>query len=191
MSENTATNRPASLNILPDQDHLRDDSTMLRRMPWPRQEQLDPPRALRGLARIIDGGLCHRCGSCVGICPTNVLSLDKLDYPKIKNLSACTDCDLCVKVCPGDEFDYQRHHQERFGQSGQLESTHGHFIDAVIAHTNLDNLRQKATSGGLVTALLLHLLESKQIDGAIVIAADQENLWKGKPIVARSAEEMV
>lgn len=146
------------------------------------------PRALRSLSQIINNGLCHRCGSCVGICPTNVLSFDKEEYPKIENLSACTDCDLCVKVCPGDEFNYSEHHKSKFENEGELKKTHGHFEQGIIAYSNNPKLRELSTSGGLVSAILLELLEKKEIDGAIVIVSDEKELWKGKPIVARSEE---
>jgi coenzyme F420 hydrogenase subunit beta len=160
-------------------------------MSWPADEALDPPRALRGLARIVSGGLCHRCGSCVGICPTGVLGRDSEDYPAVVALSACTDCDLCVKVCPGDEFDIEGEKLKLFGAKGDLHATHGEFREALLAHSLEPELRQNSTSGGLVSAILLHLLESKQIDGAVVIAPDKDVLWKGTPIIARSREEII
>ncbi|MCB0317926.1 MAG: Coenzyme F420 hydrogenase/dehydrogenase, beta subunit C-terminal domain [Bdellovibrionales bacterium] len=52
-------------------------------------------------------------------------------------------------------------------------------------------MQEKSTSGGLVTGLLLHLLETGVIDGAILIASDEKVLWKGKPVVARTKEEIL
>ena len=182
------------LNILPDEE-VRDlrgtESQYLREVVWPPSSDSEQPRALRSLAKIVDGGLCHRCGSCIGICPTGVLGLSSEEYPEVQNLSACTDCDLCVKVCPGDEFNYRKAYEEFTGTSPNLKNTHGYFEKAVIAHTNDSALRENSTSGGLITAILLDLLESKKIDGAVVIASDEEHLWKGKPIVARTKEDIL
>lgn len=186
-----ATGRPKSLNILPEQSPLRGEGPYLEPVTWPPHIENDPPRALRGLSRIIDGGLCHRCGSCVGICPTSVLNTDDLGYPEVTNLSACTDCDLCVKVCPGDEFNFLDLYKEKFDQQADLTDTHGHFIDSVIAYSTESGLREGSTSGGVVTGMLLDLIDSGKIDGAIVIASDEEALWKGKPIVARTREELL
>jgi len=180
----------ASLKILPEKAALREDSPFLEQMSYPPQKIADPPRALRGLARIVDGGLCHRCGSCIGICPTSVLGLSDSDYPVIGNLSACTDCDLCVKVCPGDEFDFHEVHKETFSKPGAIEDTHGEFTTAVLAHSTTPAVRDGATSGGFITALLLHLLEKGEIDGALLVASDEDKIWKGKPIVARTADEI-
>lgn len=151
----------------------------------------EPPRALRSLAQIIDGGLCHRCGSCVGICPTGVLGLDGEDFPVVKNLSACTDCDLCVKVCPGDEFDAQENAEQLFGHVPDIHDMHGHFEQAYLSYAGDAAIRAGSTSGGLVSGLLIDLLERGLLDGAIVVASDENVLWKGKPIVARTREEIL
>ena len=94
----------------------------------------EPPRALKSLAQIIDNDLCHRCGSCVGICPTQVLGLDGQEFPQVKNLSACTDCDLCVRVCPGDEFSAPSIAKELFNTVPEIYNTHGHIEEASITY---------------------------------------------------------
>lgn len=149
------------------------------------------PRALRSLARIIDGGLCHRCGSCVGICPTGVLAVDAGEYPAVKNLSACTDCDLCVKVCPGDQFDPEEQAAALYQSSYDIESTHGTFLEGAIGYATDTRIRELSTSGGIVTAVLLDALERGAIDGAVVIISDDSVLWRGKSVVARTPAEIL
>lgn len=178
----------SSLKIL-NESPLRDGGSFLSSID--EISDKSQPRALRSLAQIIDNGLCHRCGTCVGICPTDALGLDDESYPKVKNLSACTDCDLCVKTCPGDEFNFEKTHLEKFGNKGEITSTHGEFSNSFVAYANDPWLREHSTSGGLVTAILLHLIETKQIDGALVIVSDPENIWKGKPIIARTKDEIL
>lgn len=151
----------------------------------------EPPRALKSLAQIVDNGLCHRCGSCVGICPTKVLGLDSEDYPVVENLSSCTDCDLCVRVCPGDEFDVPSMAQEMFGEVPDIHDMHGHFEKAYLSYASEPAIRSGSTSGGLISGLLISLLERGIIDGAIVVSSDENVLWKGKPIVARTREEVL
>ncbi len=181
----------SSLTILNDEAALRPPSPLLELQNWPPRGEQEQPRALRGLAKIVAGDLCHRCGSCIGICPTGVLGLDAEGYPNVKHLSACTDCDLCVKVCPGDEFNFQENHERLFQTAGDPFDTHGHFLDAGIAYATDSDIRERSTSGGLVTAILLDLLERKEIDGAVVIVSDEKELWKGKPLVARSRDQIL
>jgi len=186
-----AAGKPRSLTIVPEAAPLRGGGPFVERMRWPAESEHGLPRALRALARIVDGGLCHRCGSCVGICPTAVLACDGEEYPTIRNLAACTDCDLCVRVCPGDEFNINEHHERLFGSPAELTATHGAFLDAAVGYSTDPVVREHSTSGGVVTGVLLSLLERKEIDGAIVISSDPNELWKGRPTVARSREELL
>ncbi len=170
---------------------LRKSGRLVESSRWPVTQQSDPPRALKTLAKIVDENLCHRCGSCVGICPTNVLGLDDDEYPIVKNLSACTDCDLCVRVCPGDEFNAESISHQLFGYTPDPHDMHGHFEQAYLSHAADKELRRNSTSGGLVTGLLLYLLERGEIDGALVVGSDDSEKWKGKPFIARSREELL
>jgi coenzyme F420 hydrogenase subunit beta len=170
---------------------LREKGPLVSPLDWGADGESNTPRALRSLAKIIDGGLCHRCGSCVGICPTKVLGLDQEDYPAVHNLSACTDCDLCVKVCPGDEFDIKEAYQKQFNTECDVTNTHGEFQEAFISYATDPDIRERSTSGGLVTAILLNMMELGKIDGAVVIVSDKDEIWRGKPIVARSREEIL
>ncbi len=193
-SSEKVTKRPSSLAVLNNSEpytQLRESGPFIDPLKWNEDRDNNTPRALRSLAKIIDGGLCHRCGSCVGICPTGVLGLDKEDYPAVHNVSACTDCDLCVKVCPGDEFDIREAYGKQFDIEADVTSTHGHFVDAFISYSTDPDIRERSTSGGLVTAILLNLMRRGEIDGAVVIVSDSEQLWKGKAIVARSREEIL
>jgi len=154
-------------------------------------ETASQPRALRTLASIVDGDLCHRCGTCVGICPTKVLGVDGQDYPQVENLSACTDCDLCVKVCPGEQFDAQKVAKEIFGELPDLKDMHGRFSEAHLSYACDETIREGSTSGGLVTGLLVGLLKEKAIDGAVVVGSDPGTPWRGKPQIARTPEEIM
>ncbi len=180
-----------SLRILDQKLPLRGQTALLEDLPWQDGDPQQAPRALRGLARIVDGGLCHRCGTCVGICPTGVLTTDEQEYPSIKNLNACTDCDLCVKVCPGDEFNFTEEHQALYGTPGNIEDTHGCFKDAVVGYATDPEVREGSTSGGMITAILDDLFARELIDGAIVIGSNKQTLWKGQSLLARSREQFL
>lgn len=180
-----------SLGPLDQLVQLRRSGPLVEPYQKPIASETEPPRALKALARIIDGGLCHRCGSCVGICPTDVLAVDREEYPVVKNLSACTDCDLCVRVCPGDELNVKEIAEQLYGEVPDIHDMHGHFEQAYLCHANDAEVRENSTSGGAVTGLLLSLIERKIIDGAIVITSDETELWKGVPTVARTREQLV
>jgi 2-oxoglutarate ferredoxin oxidoreductase subunit delta len=48
---------------------------------------------------VINEPLCKGCSICVDFCPTNVLEM-KGSVVAVKNLEACTKCQLCDLRCP-------------------------------------------------------------------------------------------
>ena len=49
---------------------------------------------------IVDEDLCYGCGACIGLCPTNALSMKGL--LALVEQSQCTYCELCIPSCPVD-----------------------------------------------------------------------------------------
>jgi coenzyme F420 hydrogenase subunit beta len=60
-----------------------------------------------------------------------------------------------------------------------------------VGHAANEEVRQRGGSGGLVTQLLLYLSRRKEIQGAVVVRADPDYPWKGKPWTARSEAEIL
>ena len=149
------------------------------------------PLSLRKLANIIEDDLCHRCGSCVGICPTGVLGVDEDEYPVVNKLLSCTDCDLCTKVCPGVEFDVSATAAQLFGFTPSIDSSHGHFLEAYLISANDRTIRSMSASGGFVTAFLIWLLEEKIITGSVGVTADEHVAWKGKPVILKTRDDVL
>ena len=56
--------------------------------------------AAKKLPRIVvNEKLCKGCSICVDFCPTDVLEM-KGSFAAVKNLEACTRCQLCDLRCP-------------------------------------------------------------------------------------------
>ncbi len=65
----------------------------------------------------------------------------------------------------------------------------GRVMDVSVAHAMDGTIRHHGTDGGVVTALLLHWLDSGCIDGAIV--ARRVGLFQHRPFLARTRQEIV
>jgi len=111
-------------------------------------------------------GLCHRCGGCVTFCTAlnyGALELDAQGQPGYGDADKCIECGLCYSICPEiDELDAET--QNKLGWGPPI----GRIIETGIVRATDPDIRQKATDGGAVTALLLHLFATGKIDGAIV-----------------------
>ena len=46
----------------------------------------------------VDKRLCDLCGTCIGVCPVNVIGLEKLEL--VPESDGCTGCRICIDVCP-------------------------------------------------------------------------------------------
>jgi NAD-dependent dihydropyrimidine dehydrogenase PreA subunit len=50
----------------------------------------------------IDQSKCVPCSSltCIGVCPQGILEMGKNKKPIVADQSACTECEVCVDLCP-------------------------------------------------------------------------------------------
>lgn len=129
--------------------------------------------------------VCTGCATCAGICPSEAIEMaihPSGCYMPQLNQNLCLECHLCMEVCPrlrtyttGDgkrEFILADNLHELteniFGSSSDDEWL-GHCRFFFRGHACDDAIRYNASSGGMVTALLLYALRSGIIDGAIVV----------------------
>nr|NQU94368.1 Coenzyme F420 hydrogenase/dehydrogenase, beta subunit C-terminal domain [Bacteroidota bacterium] len=139
--------------------------------------------------RVISQGLCVRCGICAGVCPVNAIGFDGSKYPRLTG--KCIVCDFCNACCPGGDVDFPALSQQLHGVDYDPSSLQGFVEHMYVSHATNSNVRDSGTSGGVVTALLLHLLESGKIEGAIVVGADTEQPYLSKGILATKSVEIV
>lgn len=66
----------------------------------------------------------------------------------------------------------------------------GHYHQAYVGYSTNDRIRNGGSSGGVITELLLYLLESGKIDGAIVTKIDESNPLQAVSFIAKSSEEI-
>jgi coenzyme F420 hydrogenase subunit beta len=132
-------------------------------------------------------GLCHRCGGCVTFCTAvnyGALELDFEGKPRYADEAKCIECGLCHCICPEiDELD------EETQKKTEWNPPIGRVIETSIARATDPNIRKKATDGGVVTALLLHLFKRGRIDGAIV--TKQTGQFQRIPFLAVSEEDVL
>ena len=132
-------------------------------------------------------GLCHYCGGCVTFCTAinyGALELDENGRPRFKDMEKCIECGLCYLICPEiHELDDEQKKVAAWSEPI------GRVLETKVARSRDPKIREVATDGGVVTALLLHLFDLGFIDGAIVTR--QTEPFKREPWLARSREEII
>jgi coenzyme F420 hydrogenase subunit beta len=134
----------------------------------------------------IDPHTCTQCGVCVSICPIGVLAADE---EGVHLQGECIRCGLCYRFCPGRQLDLDSLSEEHLG-SAPNDPLLGYYRGLYVAQAGSEEIRQRAASGGVVTALLLYLLNEKRIEGAVGVTMNRDHPWQPQAAVLRSPEEI-
>jgi len=140
---------------------------------------------------VVDFGSCCECGTCVLVCPHNVIDyVDGKPQQVAKKggefdfcgISQGIGCDVCAQVCPRlglREFDLRDavHPQG----PGVHEGVFGRYRRIVAARCTDPEILARCQDGGVVTAILCHGLREGLFDGAVVSAADEATPAAPKP----------
>jgi coenzyme F420 hydrogenase subunit beta len=135
---------------------------------------------------VIDADRCVQCGVCVAACPTDSIGIGEDDLPKLVKM--CTGCSLCWDFCPRGGL---RHEATwKIMGNGEARSVEGigHVHESYSAR--VDPMIEGAQDGGVVSALLISLLEAGEIDGALVARESESEPWKGEAFLATTPEEV-
>ncbi|GEM_PF-243071 len=121
----------------------------------------------------VDKRLCISCGVCVSVCPERAVTLTNSDargllLPSIDE-SRCTHCSLCFDACPGIDADYTRFLQPSSDNRTPHEDggPAGPYRSILTGRSGDKEIQYNGASGGIVSQILLHLLEEKLIDAAV------------------------
>lgn len=161
---------------------------------------MTPKTANTGKADILNIGSqdrCCQCGMCESVCKVIPLQLtdgkNNQDYfPVSVNENACLVCKSkrCIEVCPvvGEEAELN----EWLGPSVHtLENDDFGQVKKVVISTSKDRqIAKSGSSGGVVTSLLKYLLETRQIDGAIVVTTTSDSPG-GEFVIVTDPDELI
>jgi coenzyme F420 hydrogenase subunit beta len=141
---------------------------------------------------VIRHDLCNRCGSCVGLSDGKMVFGDRTGkyLPIIKEPLEEKTRELVWKACSGKGFDFPAQRMSVFGDPESHLYT-GHYLDLYIGFAKDPEIRRNAASGGIISAILIWLLEKKMIDGAVVLGMSESEPWLTKPFIATSKEEIM
>jgi coenzyme F420 hydrogenase subunit beta len=130
---------------------------------------------------------CGKCGGCVSFCSADNLGALKVGpdgMPVFVDEEKCLKCGICYMICPNI-----RDLDEELKKKTKWEPPIGPIKDLVSAQTTNSTVGERCTDGGVVTSLLLYLLDNHMIDGALVSKSDGP--FHRGPVLATSGEEVV
>ena len=149
---------------------------------------------------VVAAGACCECGSCVTVCPHNIIEYVAGRPRQTAKESAPFDhcgvservgCDVCATVCPRL---WPREEQLRdavFGDDRAYEGIFGVYRHVFVARTRDGSVLGKAQDGGVVTALLAWARQEGHVEGAVVAAVGEgDSPCFPTPRLATTVEEI-
>lgn len=134
-------------------------------------------------SEIINQDLCCGCGACENICPY-------IDVIKGRSIFIA-NCDQeegdCYKFCPMSPLNISEMEKEIFGTEKE-DPILGHFKKIKRGRAIDEKVRGESQYGGVVSALVKHLLEEEEVDGFMLTSRTED--WKPKPVLVEEPEDV-
>jgi coenzyme F420 hydrogenase subunit beta len=152
---------------------------------------------------VITSGLCTGCAACVIACPHDVIGYDHVEggYRPFHledelGPADCTHgvkgCTSCTRACPRFRDWEPLADDHLFGRVREVKEVSGIYDEVLLTRAADDSVHDLGQDGGLVSAILIWLLDEGYIDGALVSYLEGDgSTWKAKPGVATNAEEVL
>lgn len=142
----------------------------------------------QNITKVVSEYLCHSCGACCAACSVDAIQLKETAagyvFPEIDPV-VCTDCGLCYAVCPGIHFGKTL--QEKLPSDPFV----GRIISCHVGRATDDKIFFNSQSGGVATALLKHLFDTKQIEAAILAVMQKRTPPRGDVLVVYNSEGLL
>lgn len=122
---------------------------------------------------------CSGCGLCKSLNGVNFYTNEKgFVYPHLSD----NDYDLCKYVCPASGYALKRYADG---------SIWGAIKTSWLGWSTDEDIRFKASSGGVITSLCIYLIEHNIVDGILQIKKDPQNPTKTINILSRTREDVL
>ncbi len=149
--------------------------------------------AFNTVRSIVEWRLCLGCGACSYICPEQKIELADVADEGIRPLVAnedCGGCADCLEVCPALVNDH-RNLLEQDGLIAEIKTAYGPALEIWEGHAADPEIRNKGSSGGLLTALSLYCVERERMHGVVHVAGDAADVLRNTTRLSRTRDELL
>lgn len=145
-------------------------------------------RAFETLDDIVDNGFCIGCGLCKALAPSGGIEMEEAANGHLRPRAARTMIEAeeaaIMRLCPGINV------QGPFGEPlMNADPVWGALRRVAVGYAGDPEIRHVASSGGIMTAVSRHLLESGRVKGVLHVRPDPDNALGSLATLSRSADE--
>lgn len=147
-------------------------------------------RQLKTLQDVVDWGLCVGCGACVAACASNSVRMAHVETEGWRPVfsGSCVGCSACLSVCPGAGVSSPTETKDT--AAGADSEDLGPALAIFEGWATEPDVRHKASSGGVVTALSLFCLSERKFAGVLHSAMDPAKPWLNATRVSSTTAEV-
>jgi spermidine/putrescine transport system permease protein len=123
------------------------------------------------LQEVAEFGLCTGCGLCAGLAPQHVkltMTQDGFQRPRVMQPLGRSEEERLLALCPGYRVDGTA------GDAPHIDEAWGPYHRLLKGHATDEEIRYRASSGGVISAIANHLLETGAVDFILHVAADPD-----------------
>lgn len=151
---------------------------------------------IKNILYTVQNNLCTGCGVCEGACPNKAISMTVENgrfVPQIDENLCIHDkgCHRCYDVCPGVGCELADLSNKLYNEATNEDVLVGKYEQCFVGHSTDKDLRYHASSGGMVTQMLIWLLKTGRIDGAVVTSFDNERPMMVRTYIATNHDELI
>jgi coenzyme F420 hydrogenase subunit beta len=149
---------------------------------------------LETLTSVVGGGTCTGCGACSALFGPEAVQMRAVPTGVEADISGRiplpTAWDGSVDFCPGRGIDYPDLYHKHYGALPE-NWLYGVTQAVRTGHATDESVRRGGASGGVTTAVLCHLLETRRIAAAIVVRQGVPTPDQASPVFARTRPEIL
>lgn len=144
------------------------------------------PSKIRNISKIVDNGLCNGCGACYSVCQEEAISIEEnkrlgILFAKIAK-EKCINCGNCLLVCPALDI--------QVNNNVAKNKVIGNYTQLLCGHSSNHDLRYRASSGGIISALLEYLIEKRIVEGFVLVKPSNGNPFLNEPFISNQVNEI-
>ena len=149
-------------------------------------------RRIKTLQDVVDWGLCTGCGACYSACSKGGVTLVNVEGVGIRPRfeSECADCNECLPICPGYEVDAAQVLGDHVKNS-EADHEFGPALEIWEGYASDPDIRFRASSGGVLSALSLYCLEQEGMKFVLHTAKNDEKPWTNQTVQSKTRAEIL
>lgn len=140
---------------------------------------------------VVAKGICIGCGGCISSLPSSKGQMVLKDGQLLPSFAGSPELPAFFwEACPGKGIDYPALYLQHYGTL-PVDWRVGTLTSMWTGYAADNAIRSAGASGGVLTAVLIHLLKTRRIDGAILVKQGVASPERAGYVIARTPEEIL